>query len=202
MADMKNGATSRPDPDPTLLTTQQMLREVEELKDLVFTRLDAMDKAVILVTGNTAVTTGLQISHLKELFAEKFETISLQFKERDVRTEQMATQTKVAVDAALQAAEKAVGKQNEAFQTATAKSELSVTKQIDQLGTLFQNSTRALEEKINELRDRFNRGEGVGAGRDNEHTSRLQSVAMGNSTIVAICAVAALIGGLIAHFMK
>ncbi len=70
--------------------------------------------------------TDKQIQHLKELVvalieerdklvAEKFNGISTQFKERDVRVEQTARDTKVAVDAALQAAEKAVIKQNEQF---------------------------------------------------------------------------------------
>jgi len=39
----------RPVPDPTILTTQQLQREVAALKEIIFTRLDANDKAVELL---------------------------------------------------------------------------------------------------------------------------------------------------------
>ncbi len=51
---------------------------------------------------------------------EKFRSIQLQFRERDVREERSSKDSKLAVDAALQAAEKAV-----------AKSEQSTMKQIE-----------------------------------------------------------------------
>ena len=39
------GPGRRPIPDPTLLTTQQLQREIASLKELVYTRLDGIEKA-------------------------------------------------------------------------------------------------------------------------------------------------------------
>lgn len=155
--------TKSPQSDPTFLTTQQLLREMESLKDLVFTRLDAMDKAMELFNANITrvpTDTDKQISHLKELHDEKFEGIEKQFKERDVRTEQSATATKIAVDAALQAQKEAAGAQNESNSAGIAKSETATTKQIDGITALLNGGLKALDEKINDLKGRLDRGEG------------------------------------------
>src|ERR1700738_587069 len=139
---------NRPIPDPTVLTTQQLLRELNNLKEIMYTRLDAMDKAMGIFSDNITrvpTDTDKQISHLKELHDEKFKSISIQFAERDTRTEQTSRDSKVAVDAALQAAKEAVGEQNKSSALAIAKSEASTTKQIDQLGTNIQNGNKAVD---------------------------------------------------------
>lgn len=79
---------SRPDPDPTQLTTQQLLREIALTREL----FDS------------------QMSGLRELHQEKFHSIEIQFTERDKRASDSARDSKTAVDAALQAAKEAVGK--------------------------------------------------------------------------------------------
>jgi hypothetical protein len=163
----ETGATWKPRPDPTLLTTQQLLRELAGLKEIVFTRLDAMDKAVELFDMNLTrvpTETDKAIEHLKELHEEKFTSVQTQFKERDVRVEQTARDTKVAVDAALQAAEKAVGKQNESFALSIEKSENATIKQIDQQGQLIATTTKALDDKITDVKDRLTRLEGKSEG--------------------------------------
>lgn len=167
-------------PDPSTLTTQQMHREVEAIRELVFreilalekslsTRMDAAEKATVLLHADmTGFPTDLdkEIAHLKELHAERFDSIQTQFRERDTRTEQNARDTKVAVDAALQAAEKAVGKQQESFALATSKSEAATTKQIDQQGQLISTTTRGLAETIQDLKERLTRIEGSHSGRE------------------------------------
>lgn len=171
---------SVPNPDPSLLTTQAMHRETEAIRELVFreilaleksisTRLDAAEKATSLLHDDmTRFPTDLdkEIRHLKKLHSERFDSIQTQFKERDTRTEQTARDTKTAIDAALNAAEKAVGKQQEAFALATSKAEATTTKQIDQQGQAIASSTRSLDDKINDLKDRLTRIEGMGVGRD------------------------------------
>lgn len=67
---------SRPDPDPTTLTTAQLLREIDSLKELVFTRLDGMDTAIKLFNENITrvpTDTDKKIQHLKELHEAAFE---------------------------------------------------------------------------------------------------------------------------------
>src|ERR1700722_13869365 len=66
---------SRPVPDPTLLTTQQLIREINSLKEVVFTRLDGMDTGIELFNGNitrVATDTDKQIQHLKEFHESRF----------------------------------------------------------------------------------------------------------------------------------
>ena len=121
---------SRPNPDPTVLTTEQLermkevilrdivaSREIVEsklvgVKDVFDTRLEAMDKAIALFHAHTdkfpeKIQVG--VGHLQRLHQQKFDSIATQFQERDTRTEQTWRDNKFAVDAALQAAKEAVG---------------------------------------------------------------------------------------------
>lgn len=111
-----------------------------------------------------------QIADAAGLRDEKFRGVQKQFEERDTRVDQSARDTKTAVDAALAAQEKAFVKQSETFAASTAKTEESFTKQIDQLRDLGQVNTKSLDDKISELKDRFNRGEGRGEGVDKTRT--------------------------------
>ena len=176
---------SRPDPDPTTLTTQALYREINQVHDLInsevravssglSSRIDAADRERLhlqaqIDTLPSEVTR--RIDTLRLLHQEKFDSIQVQFTERDTRTEQTSRDSKVAVDAALQAAKEAVEKQNTSSALAIAKSESATTKQIDQQGILIATATTSLNEridaasatmnsKIDDLKDRLNRMEG------------------------------------------
>jgi hypothetical protein len=101
---------------------------------------------------------------LQELHDEKFNSIQKQFTERDTRTEQTYKDSKVAVDAALQAAKETVGEQNRSAALSIAKSETSTNKQIDQLGVLITTTVQGLNDKIDDLKERLTRLEGHTAG--------------------------------------
>jgi hypothetical protein len=185
-----------PVPDPSLLTTQALQREIFSLRELlevklkgsdgsnaavrtiIETRLDGMDKAIKLLQ-DTADKFPARIDEkiialkevheekflaLLETHTEKFTSIQLQFRERDVRSEQSSKDSKVAVDAALQAAKEAVGEQNKSSALAIAKSETATTKQIDQLAGLIQTMTKGFDDKFGDVKDRINRMEGKGVG--------------------------------------
>lgn len=150
----------RPVPDPTALTTQQLLRENLWLREVLETRLDGMDKAITLLQDTADKFPDRideKIASLREVHEEKFRSIEVQFSERDVRTEQTAKDSKVAVDAALQAAKELVSQQNTSNSLAIAKSEAAVTKQIDQQGTLIQTTAKASDDKIDDLKQRITR---------------------------------------------
>jgi len=167
--------------DPTVLTTQMTQREIagvreffdaknEALKDVIHlgiknleTRFNGMDIAIGLVriaAEHMVISTDEKIKALREVHEEKFASIQTQFKERDTRSEQNAKDTKVAVDAALQAAEKAVGKQQEAFGAATDKSEATTTKQIQQIADLLRQGISNVGEQIGDIKERLTRLEG------------------------------------------
>src|ERR1035437_4711158 len=148
-------------------TGGQVTHEVEALRQLVFTRLDAMDKAIFLFNDNITrvpTETDRQIDHLKTLIDEKFRSIATQFAERDTRTEQTSRDSKVAVDAALQAAKEAVGEQNKSSALAISKSESATTKQIDQQSTLIATATASLSDKLDDLKSRLLGVEGRATG--------------------------------------
>jgi DNA-directed RNA polymerase beta' subunit len=162
---------STPVPDPTVLTTEQLLREIEAVKELFEQRIEAVEKGIAIAHENiTRVPTEVDkaIVHLRELseerlntIAERFEGVKTQFTERDTRVEQTRVSAKEALDAALQAAKEAVGKQNDSFVTSIAKSEAATNKQIEQLGQLINTMTSANGAKVDDLKDRVLRLEGA-----------------------------------------
>lgn len=105
------------------------------------------------------------IGALEGVHVEKFSSIQTQFRERDVRTEQSSKDSKVAVDAALQAAKEAVGEQNKSSALAIAKSEAATAKQIDGLVMQLQSMTKGLDDKITDVKDRLTRIEGGSSGK-------------------------------------
>lgn len=154
-----------PSPDPTELTTKSLQREIYSLRELLEARIASIEKLLERAEQDIRSQDSvidIRVGHLHELTQkslavhdEKFKGISLQFTERDVRVEQTSKDTKVAVDAALQAAEKAVGKQNESFAIATTKSETATTKQIDQMVSSVQATTNSLNDKIEDAKSRI-----------------------------------------------
>lgn len=166
----QQGPAIRPDPDPTVLTTQALLREILNLKEIFETRVGAMDKAIVLLqTTSDRVPEWVEkaVGQLRELHDEKFGSIQTQFLERDTRTEQTSRDSKVAVDAALQAAKEAVGEQNKSNALAIAKSEAAFTKQIDQIGLLIQTTAKAVDDKIDDIKGRLTTIEGMKVGGQN-----------------------------------
>lgn len=169
---------SRPDPDPTLRTTEQLLREIslvreifaselKGLKTVIETRLDGMDKAIELLqvrSDKIPMHIAGEVGQLQKLHDEKFHSIETQFLERDTRTEQTSRDSKVAVDAALQAAKEAVGEQNKSNALAIAKSEAAFTKQIDQIGILVSTMAKTSDDKIDDLKSRVQSMEGRDKG--------------------------------------
>lgn len=199
----------RPVPDPTILTTQQLVREMALLRELMETRfteaasvnalsvkiletrLESMDKAVeLLQTSSDKIPSYVdeKLNSLKEIHEEKFNSVQTQFKERDTRTEQTSKDSKVAVDAALQAAKEAVGEQNKSSALAIAKSEASTVKQIDQLGLLIQQMTKAADDKFNDVKERLTRIEGKEQGvvKQVSETHRTAGDASANNTFTLL----------------
>jgi hypothetical protein len=210
--------------DPTVLTTQALLREVKSLRELfearmgeqtashmlrhqvLVTRLEAMDKADGLAQADKdrlPSDIDEKIDALREIIDEKFASVDKQFKERDVRTESTAKDSKVAVDAALQAAKEAVGEQNKSSALAIAKSEASTVKQIDQMGLLIQTGNKAVDDKFSDLKDRLTRIEGKDEGVVKQVTTGQQNtgifVAVGSLALAFVVGAAGIIVAIIKH---
>lgn len=142
-------------------------KQIDHLRGFLEARIDGMDRANVLlqqILDRTPLIVDEKIEALGRLHEEKFLSIAGQFRERDVRTEQSSKDSKVAVDAALQAAKEAVGEQNKSSALAIAKSEASTVKQIDQLGLLIATQATGFNDKVADLKDRITLMVGHGGG--------------------------------------
>jgi hypothetical protein len=155
-------------PGPPYLTTEELRRDVSALREILQARLDGMDRATVVLSetvNRTPTAIQVAIANLQALHDEKFKAIAQQFVERDTRTDQAAKASKEALDAALLAAKELVSQQNEANAQAADKAEQSTIKQIDQIGIRIDTTQKGLEDRLTELKERVDRGEGsiVGA---------------------------------------
>lgn len=200
--------TSVPVPDPTVLTTAALIREIESLRErmthdntflreLIEARLNGSDKAVELLrsmTDRTPASITAAISQLQALHDEKFHSIEAlvdtrfdgidtQFLERDKRTEQLSLADKTAIAAALQAQKEAAGAQNESNTTANNKMEASFAKLIDQTQTLLQAVTRNTDDKINDIKSRLDKGEGKSSVSDPQTSLALERLTVAVASI-------------------
>ena len=142
---MPRGST--PVPDPTVLTTQQLSLGLAALREIIETRLDAMDTATELnkaATDRIPVLICEKVAALKRVQDEKFQSIDKQFSERDTRADKIAELGQKALEAALSAAKEAVG-----------KTEIAFTKQIDATAEQIQAEKRATDGKFEDVKARL-----------------------------------------------
>jgi len=135
-------SSNTPVPDPTILTTEALHREIAALREL----------CVQEINGVKAEFT-CQINAINKLKEEKFDRIREHFAITErVRLEQKAD-TKEKVDAALMAQKEAA-----------AKSEESFTKQIDAMRALMESHAKTSDDKIAALTVRVSVKDGSGNG--------------------------------------
>jgi hypothetical protein len=209
MAKMANGTPGLvPRPDPTLLTTEQLNREIASLRVAMEARMDAGDKAILLVHEETgrrldslAKFRETEVNCVREVMDEKLRAlderliardkeVSTRFQERDTRSEREARDNKIAVDAAFAAAKEAVAENNKSSALATDKSEAGFTKQIDQLTLLIETRAKASDDKIDDIKEQLSNRRGNDQGRLDSRTFVFALMGL----IIAIISAAALIG--------
>lgn len=134
--------TTKPTPDPTVLTTEQLLREIDRVKELMEAEIQAV----------------------KELNLEKFRSTETQFALVERQRVEQKKDTKDAVDAALAAAKEAVKEQTTASGLSIAKSETATSEQLKQLTQTFQTAIGGQTTQQNDLKTRVERIENVKQG--------------------------------------
>jgi hypothetical protein len=171
---------SRPVPDPTELTTKNLQREIQSLRELVESRLQAIVESASVrqeQIDKIPIEIKERVERLRELVYEKFNGVDNKFASNEV-----------ALSAALLAAKEAVKEQNTSNNTAISKSEAATNKQIEQLGLLIKATSDGLVDKIDDLKDRLTLIEGKTSGvKESQVTQQT-----GNSVMIA--AVGAVIG--------
>jgi chromosome segregation ATPase len=170
----------RPIPDPTILTTEQLLRAIKGERDFVEGQLDVLrerlagvDRATELrLTDIVKIPDQIdeKVSNLAAVTEERFQSIAKQFAERDTRSERESRDNKVAVDAAFAAQKESAAKQDESNQKAIDKSEVATAEKINKLAELFTTTTDALGDKIDDLKERVGKAEGSKAGATESRT--------------------------------
>lgn len=145
----KSTQVVKPDPDPTLLTTESLLREINHLKELTTSNLethsvrtDALEHRL----NHKYVETADAIRNLRDLHEEKFKGL-------DQLGRQAREDNQTRLDAAFKSAN-----------DTRDKIEESLTKQIDAQGVKNEAASKATNEKIDRLTSRLDTGEGKTKG--------------------------------------
>jgi len=150
-----------PTPDPTILTTEVLVRAVGAERDYVNGRvevvkgsLDGIDVATRLLNetvNRTPADIQREITHLRELMQVEFASVAKQFKERDTRSERESRDNKLAVDAAFAAQEKHEKAAAESSGEAIRKSEATTNETIKTNAELAITKIDALAKELNAL---------------------------------------------------
>lgn len=149
---------SKPNPDPTVRTLQQSQREIsaareilearfEGHKDVIDTRLGAMDKAVQLlqVHANTLPEQAkAEVAHLRLLQDERFSSFTTQLIMIGSRTEQTKADAEKGIAAALQAQKEAAFEQSKNFKEQIQ----SITTNLDTLRGTYMDKTNDVKELV------------------------------------------------------
>jgi len=187
--EMQQSRDIRPIPDPTVLTTAAS------------ERLEAMIRNLIKT----------EIEHQAELFDQKLARVETQFqmlefrlgeqkRDAEARTAEQKKDTKDALDAALAAQKEAGALQTSASEKSITKSETATNERIKAVETLLATSTKASDDKVDDLKSRIVAIEATRLG----SVEQIASVRAGNvdvrgnlasivSVITAVIAVASII---------
>ena len=155
-----------PRPDPSTLTTAQLIREIaalrellelksegkQELFDMRVAHVDEATKRIILLLDRIPVLIEKEVESLRTLQDEKFRGVDKQFTERDTRVDEGAKANQIKVDAAFSAQKEAVGEQNKSYKEASEKTERGFEKRIDEQKVLLGEVRKGLDDKIEGVR--------------------------------------------------
>ena len=188
--------TALPVPDPTVATNDAVARGDKAERDYVDgqlevlkTRLDGIDRATIVLNDTiNRVPTALQegLGNLQAVMDERFSSIELQFRERDVRSERESKDNKVAVDAAFAAQKEAAAKQDEANAKAIDKSEKATAETIKTNADVSAATAKGLEGTISDLKERVTRMESLQVGHTQQRQETHESTVGKNSTSMVV----------------
>ena len=167
------GGDRRPVPDPTVLTTEALARETNALRRELAGEAGALRREIEWQRSYFKQ----EIDLLREIYSvkidaviqtanDRFDRVKDQFAQVENQREEQKSDTQKAVDAALAAQKEAVREQTIASQTAIAKSEAAISKQLDQQGvtasTVYEGLRRAdgdLEKRIGRMENQKLGGE-------------------------------------------
>lgn len=163
-----------PLPDPTVLTTEALHREIGILKETIEGQIKAIKDSIAAETKANA-----------DLVREQFQGIQTQFDLIEKAADKLATADKTALAAALQAQKEAAAQTYANIVAVIEKSEGGFTKQIDAIAEIIASSTKGLEDKITAMTSRLDRGDGRVSGAGDQKTEGRASL----GTLIAVVTV-------------
>jgi hypothetical protein len=160
---------SRPVPDPTILTTEALIREIAHLRELLETQIEGLGDAC-----------ESKFVHIEQRFER-------QFRDRDLL-----------VDAAFQSSREAVAAALAASKEAVAKSEDTFNKQIAEIRRTAEATSKGLEKEIGGIKDRVTIMESIDRGSERKAAGLNQAAVLVISALLLILTgigvVAAIVG--------
>jgi len=144
-----------PVPDPTVLTTQALYREIEQLEGQVNRRMEAIHAELNSRLETLKEERTVLLKGLTDLEQEKFNRVEQQFELVERQRVEQKKDTKDAVDAALTAQKEAVREQTAASEKAIVKSETATNKLLEQLADTFRTEASSLRRSIDEVKERI-----------------------------------------------
>lgn len=163
--------TWRPIPDPTILTTEALTREIAHLREYMDGKVHHLETRIRGVTEHIDHAIDLHA----RLDAEKFAAIEQRFTDRELL-----------VSASFDAGKEAVAQALAASKEAVAKSELNFTKSLDNLSALIAEGNKAADAQVAAVKDRVALVEGERGGMS-------QALALGISLAFLLVGVAGVV---------
>ncbi len=162
-----------PVPDPTVLTTEQLLREISNATDFV----DA------------------QLKRVEDVAGEKFDSVDKQFELVERQRVEQKLDTATAVAAALAAAKEAVTEQTAASEKSITKSETATAEQLRQLTATFTTALGGLTNILDDLKERVGKIESRKEGSSEFGKTLVAIAGLALSVVLVIATIAALTHG-------
>jgi hypothetical protein len=129
-----------------------------------------------------------QIQALKDVMLVRFTAVDRELALNESRRVEQKIDTKVAVDAALSAAEKAVKEQTLASEKAILKSETSAAEQSKQQNATFTAALKGVTDLLADVKDRVVKVESLRLGGRESEADRRQGISTNTAIVLAVCA--------------
>jgi len=150
----QRGGDVRPVPDPTVLTTEASVRLEAMIRALIASEITHQNALFDEKLEGARSQLSERMTGSVRQFAEKLTKIEAQFDMLSARTAEQKKDTKDALDAALAAQKEAVASQTASSEKSITKSETATIERIKAVETLLSASTRATDDKIDDIKSR------------------------------------------------
>ena len=192
-ADLSDTRESLPMPDPTRLTTAQLDRAVLGLREILEVRLNCMEEDV----ERLANTRHEALASEREFILARLDSVQSVSLERFKAIEGTFASNALALTAALAAQKEAAAEQNKSNTLAIDKSEVATQKRIDANAELTTTSLKSLSDRLDDLKERADTGNGKTSGatsfRTEQRLNTSQMVAIVVAFMVSISTIASVL---------